>query len=102
MGSNEPTEPGRVEPGGAHLADETGQVRDLDQRAERIFRDARPYGDPIDGAMATGDLAEMRRTAAFAEEWLAGATAECERVDAALAKLRSTIAKAESGGATAG
>lgn len=69
--------------------------------AERIFRNARPYGDPIDGAIATGDLVEMRRTAAFAEEWLAGASDELARVGEALSRLRAAIGEAESGGVTA-
>lgn len=48
-----------------------------------------PYGDPIRGAIARGDVREMKRAAASARKWLAD-------VQAALAQLDSAIKKSGS------
>jgi len=45
-----------------------------------------PYGDPIRGAIARGDVQEMRSVAANARKWLAD-------VQSALAQLESAIKK---------
>jgi len=43
-----------------------------------------PYGDPIRAAIATGDVAKMKKTAADARAWL-------KKVQAALADLDRAI-----------
>lgn len=47
-----------------------------------------PYGDPIRGAIARGDVQEMKKVAANARKWLAD-------VQAALTQLDSAVKKAE-------
>ncbi len=47
-----------------------------------------PYGDPIHKAIARGDVREMKTLAASTRKWLAD-------VNAALAKLESSIKKTE-------
>jgi Domain of unknown function (DUF1843) len=66
-----------------------------EERAGRIFRDSRPYGDAISGALATGDLNEMRTAASFAESWLSDTEAELSRVRAALDRLRTAMSHLE-------
>ncbi len=46
-----------------------------------------PYGDPIRKAIARGDVQEMRQLAVSTRKWL-------DDVNAALAELESSIAKA--------
>ena len=48
-----------------------------------------PYGDPIRGAIARGDVQEMRKVAANARKWLSD-------VQSALAQLDSAIKKSGS------
>ena len=66
-----------------------------EERTSRIFRDSKPYGDPIMGALATGDINEMRRVAAFAETWLSNAESEIVRVREALDQLRAAMSNLE-------
>ena len=47
-----------------------------------------PYGDPIRGAIARGDVQEMKSVAASARKWLAD-------VQAALTQLDSAVKKAQ-------
>ena len=50
-----------------------------------------PYGPPIHEAIAKGDVAEMKKLAANAEQWLA----QHGDVRSALALLKAEIAKRE-------
>jgi len=45
-----------------------------------------PYGDPIRGAIARGDVQEMKNTAASARKWLADVQAALKELDGAIKK----------------
>lgn len=50
-----------------------------------------PYGDPIRQAVASGDLAQMRRLEATAIKWLEATTASIQDVRKALRELRTAM-----------
>ena len=45
-----------------------------------------PYGDPIRGAIARGDVQEMKNTAASARKWVADVQSALKELDAAIKK----------------
>jgi len=45
-----------------------------------------PYGDPIRGAIARGDVQEMKNVAASSRKWVADVQAALKELDAALKK----------------
>jgi Domain of unknown function (DUF1843) len=45
-----------------------------------------PYGDPIRGAIARGDVQEMKNVAASSRKWLADVQAALKELDSALKK----------------
>jgi hypothetical protein len=45
-----------------------------------------PYGDPIRGAIARGDVQEMKNTAASARKWVADVQAALKQLDSAIKK----------------
>jgi hypothetical protein len=48
-----------------------------------------PYGDPIRGAIARGDVQEMKNVAASSRKWLADVQAALKELDSALKKAGS-------------
>ena len=45
-----------------------------------------PYGDPIRGAIARGDVQEMKNTAASARKWVADVQSTRKQLDSAIKK----------------
>jgi hypothetical protein len=45
-----------------------------------------PYGDPIRGAIARGDVQEMKNTAASARKWVADVQSALKQLDTAIKK----------------
>ena len=45
-----------------------------------------PYGDPIRGAIARGDVAEMKSVAAGARKWVSDVQAALKQLDTAIKK----------------
>jgi uncharacterized protein DUF1843 len=45
-----------------------------------------PYGDPIRGAIARGDVQEMKNTAASARKWVADVQSALKQLDSAIKK----------------
>lgn len=45
-----------------------------------------PYGDPIRGAIARGDVQEMKNVAASARKWVADVQAALKQLDGAIKK----------------
>jgi len=45
-----------------------------------------PYGDPIRGAIARGDVQEMKNVAASARKWVADVQAALKNLDSAIKK----------------
>ena len=45
-----------------------------------------PYGDPIRGAIARGDVQEMKSTAASARKWVADVQSTLKQLDSAIKK----------------
>ena len=45
-----------------------------------------PYGDPIRGAIARGDVQEMKNTAARARKWVADVQSALKQLDSAIKK----------------
>jgi hypothetical protein len=47
-----------------------------------------PYGDPIRGAIARGDLREMKNVAASARKWVADVQSALNQLDSAIKKAQ--------------